>query len=179
MPAKTPELITSGMARTIADGFFAEWRTVRCDIHLLLVQHMLQVSLTNPRESSYSTLASKNHFLLPHLVPPIRDVTWNTRHKHCYIHITAFMTFTIFSYMFVHFAHFLCHNSITALINIYIWVGGATRWRSGWGTALQTVRSRERFPMVSLKFFIDIIWHMALGSIQPLTEMSTRSISWG
>jgi hypothetical protein len=31
-----------------------------------------------------------------------------------------------------------------------------TRWRSGWGTALQTGRSRDRFSMVS-KFFIDII----------------------
>jgi hypothetical protein len=29
-----------------------------------------------------------------------------------------------------------------------------TRWRSGWGTALQTGWSRDRFPMVSLEFFI-------------------------
>jgi hypothetical protein len=47
----------------------------------------------------------------------------------------------------------------------------------GWGITLQTRTSRVRFPMVSL----DIIpWHnrfsrtMALGSTQPLTEMSTR-----
>ena len=32
----------------------------------------------------------------------------------------------------------------------------------GWGTALQTGRSRVRFPMVSLKFFIDIILPAAL-----------------
>ena len=38
--------------------------------------------------------------------------------------------------------------------------------------------SRVRFPMVSLGFFIDIILS-ALGSTQPLTEMSTRNISWG
>jgi hypothetical protein len=37
-----------------------------------------------------------------------------------------------------------------------------TRWRSGWGTALQTGRSRDRFPMVSLEFFIDIILPAAL-----------------
>jgi hypothetical protein len=37
-----------------------------------------------------------------------------------------------------------------------------TRWRSGWGTALQTGRSRDRFPMVSLDFFIDIILPVAL-----------------
>jgi hypothetical protein len=38
---------------------------------------------------------------------------------------------------------------------------GGTRWRSGWGTALQTGRSRDRFPMVS-EFFIDIILPVAL-----------------
>jgi hypothetical protein len=32
-----------------------------------------------------------------------------------------------------------------------------TQWRSGWGTALQTGRSWNRFPMVSLEFFIYII----------------------
>jgi hypothetical protein len=37
-----------------------------------------------------------------------------------------------------------------------------TRWRSGWGTALQTGRSRFRFPMVSLEFFIDIILPVAV-----------------
>jgi hypothetical protein len=32
----------------------------------------------------------------------------------------------------------------------------------GWGTALQARRSRGRFPMVSLEFFIDIIFPTAL-----------------
>jgi len=40
-------------------------------------------------------------------------------------------------------------------------------------------KSRVRFPMVSMEFFIDIILPTALWSTQPLTEMSTRSISWG
>jgi hypothetical protein len=42
---------------------------------------------------------------------------------------------------------------------------------------LQAGRSRVRFPMVSLEFFIDNPFGrtMALGSTQPLTEMSTRS----
>ena len=55
--------------------------------------------------------------------------------------------------------------------------GGAV----GWGTALQTERSRVRFPMVPLEFFIDNPsgCTMALGLTQPLTEMSTRNISWG
>jgi len=51
-----------------------------------------------------------------------------------------------------------------------------------WGTALQVGSSRIRFPMVSLEFFIDIIFPAALwafGLTQPLTGMSTRNISWG
>ena len=38
---------------------------------------------------------------------------------------------------------------------------GGTRWRCR-GTALQAGRSRVRFPMVSLQFFIDIILPVAL-----------------
>jgi len=52
----------------------------------------------------------------------------------------------------------------------------------GLGNALQAGSSQVRFPMVSLKFFIDIMFpgrRMALGSTQPLTEMNTSNISWG
>jgi hypothetical protein len=51
----------------------------------------------------------------------------------------------------------------------------------GWGTALQVGSSRVRFPIVSRIFY----WHnpsgrtVALGSTQPLAEMSTRNTSWG
>ena len=41
---------------------------------------------------------------------------------------------------------------------------GARGGAVGWGTALQTGRWRVRFPMVSLKFFIDIILPAALWS---------------
>ena len=37
-----------------------------------------------------------------------------------------------------------------------------TRWRSGQGTTLQTGRLRVRFPLVSLEFFSDIIFPVAL-----------------
>jgi hypothetical protein len=58
---------------------------------------------------------------------------------------------------------------------------GARGGAAGGGTALQAGRSRVRFPMVSLEFFIDSSFGrtMALGSTQPLTQMSTRNISWG
>ena len=41
-------------------------------------------------------------------------------------------------------------------------IQGARGGAVGWGTALQARRSRVRFPMVSLEFFIDIILLAAL-----------------
>jgi hypothetical protein len=52
----------------------------------------------------------------------------------------------------------------------------------GLGTMLQTERSRFRFPMRSLDFFNlsnPSSRTMALGSIQPLTEVSTRNLPGG
>jgi hypothetical protein len=72
--------------------------------------------------------------------------------------------------------HLICIVSTCGYIVLnFIWFWG-TRWRSGWGTALQTGRSRVRFPMVCLDLFN---WHnppsriLALGLTQPLSEMST------
>ena len=71
---------------------------------------------------------------------------------------------------------------------IIIFVGGSTEYIGvrggavGWDTALKAGRSQVRFPIVAIGIFH---WHilsgrtMALGSTQPLAEMSTRSISWG
>jgi hypothetical protein len=55
--------------------------------------------------------------------------------------------------------------------------GGAV----GWGTALQTGRSRVRLPTESRIFqWLNPSGRIvALGSTQPLTEMSTRHHSWG
>jgi hypothetical protein len=51
------------------------------------------------------------------------------------------------------------------------------------GTLLQARRSRVRIPISSLDFSIDLIIHsrriIALGSTQPLTEMSTRNLPRG
>jgi hypothetical protein len=49
----------------------------------------------------------------------------------------------------------------------------------GWGTMIQAGRSWVRFPMRSLDFSIDLILSSrttAVGSTQPLTEMSTRNL---
>ena len=53
--------------------------------------------------------------------------------------------------------------------------GGAVGWVA---TELRTGRSRVRFPMLVLTFFIDVI-SMQLVSTRPLTEMSTSNISLG
>jgi hypothetical protein len=50
-----------------------------------------------------------------------------------------------------------CKENVHRAVNLW-----GTRWRSGWGTALQTGSSRVRFPMVSLDFFFDIILPVAL-----------------
>jgi hypothetical protein len=56
---------------------------------------------------------------------------------------------------------------------------GARRGVVGLGTILQDRKSRVRFPISLLDFSIDLILPaaMALGSTQPLTEMSTRNRS--
>jgi hypothetical protein len=55
-----------------------------------------------------------------------------------------------------------------------------TRWRSWLRHCATSLRSRVRFPMMmSLEFYH---WHISSGCTmvltQPLTEMSTRNISW-
>ena len=80
------------------------------------------------------------------------------------------------------------HSSIYHRLYVTLATGSVVKYplqlRSfavGWDTALQAGRSRVRFPMVIVIFH----WHnpsgptIALGSTQSLTEMSTRSISWG
>jgi hypothetical protein len=56
-----------------------------------------------------------------------------------------------------------CDEELVGFIDVYTFgYTGGTRWRSGLATALQTGRSQDRFPMVLLEFFIDIILPAAL-----------------
>ena len=80
----------------------------------------------------------------------------------------------------------ICHSgnvqlmtpqSIPEMQNLWLKYWGLRGGAFGWGTVLQVGSSRVRFPMMSLEFFIDIILP-ALRLTQPLTEMSTRNISW-
>jgi hypothetical protein len=55
------------------------------------------------------------------------------------------------------------HSSVYGGGNVlFVLRARGMRWRSGWGTALQTGRSRDRFLMVSLEFFIGIILSAAV-----------------
>jgi hypothetical protein len=66
--------------------------------------------------------------------------------------------------------------------NIYIFRLGARGGVVGWGTTLQTGKVAGSIPNGVTGNFQ---WHnpsgrtMALGSTQPVTEMSTRCILWG
>ena len=64
---------------------------------------------------------------------------------------------------------------------LHLEIGHAAGGAVGLGTALQAAKLRVRFRMVLMEFFIDITLCLivALGSTQPLKEMSTRNISWG
>jgi len=78
-------------------------------------------------------------------------------------------------------------QNVTLFISVFVLLEG---WESG-STVLEVLcyksevavlqigRSLVRFQMVTLELFINIILPMALGSTQPRTGMSTRSISWG
>jgi hypothetical protein len=70
----------------------------------------------------------------------------------------------------------LTDNLLTYWISVEV-CGGVVEW----DTVRQAGRSRVRFPMTSLDFYSDPILPgaMALGSTQPLTEMSSRNLPGG
>ena len=67
----------------------------------------------------------------------------------------------------------MSHNESAIRDTCEIWQSwysmGARGGAVGWGTALQDGRSRVRFPMVSLEFFIDII---LLAAVWPWGRLS-------
>ena len=75
---------------------------------------------------------------------------------------------------------FSCHYSWCLFIIIIIIIGG-TRWRSWLRHRATSRKVAGSIPDGDIEIFH---WHnpsgrtIALGSTQPLTEMSTRNISW-
>jgi hypothetical protein len=67
-------------------------------------------------------------------------------------------------------------NGIALSLPLLQQLGARCWWHSGWGTALQTGSSRDRFIFH---------WHILPAALCPwgrlslLTEMSTRNVSWG
>jgi hypothetical protein len=79
--------------------------------------------------------------------------------------------------------YFRIRSSVWHDIKFNIWeIWGACGSIVGWGTMLQAWRSQLRVPM-RFFFFFNLnnpsSCTMALGSTQPLTEMSTRKIPGG
>jgi hypothetical protein len=64
---------------------------------------------------------------------------------------------------------------LTNYVRSYSW-SGALGGAVGWSTALQAGSSRVRFKKMSLEFSVRV---MALGSTQPLAEMSTGNFLGG
>jgi hypothetical protein len=62
-------------------------------------------------------------------------------------------------------------RSLISLLKCTLILQGISGSAIGWGTVLQTGRSRVRFPMVPLEFFIDIILPVA---IWPLGRLSLQ-----
>jgi hypothetical protein len=75
----------------------------------------------------------------------------------------------------------LLYNKKRVFFTKYQYTSGARGSVVGWGTMLQAGRSRVRVPMRWIFFNLpnSSSRTMALGSTQPLTEMSTRKIPGG
>jgi hypothetical protein len=96
------------------------------------------------------------------------ELICNTHRRHC-LPIAASLVA----------CHFITSSQTFRLAHIITGVrGGAV----GWGTALQNQKVVGSIPDGAIGIFH---WHnpssctLALGLTQPLTEMSTRNISWG
>jgi hypothetical protein len=68
-------------------------------------------------------------------------------------------------YILLHMWYCVSSNYLLFFSNTFfavIWDNRGTQSRNGWGTALQTGSSRDRFPGVTMEFFIDIILPVVL-----------------
>ena len=75
------------------------------------------------------------------------------------MYVCLLLNFQAWKWNLVIYIYIFIYLFIYIFIYTYIWGHAVT---VVWGTALQARRSRVRFPMVSLEFFIDIILPAAL-----------------
>jgi hypothetical protein len=88
--------------------------------------------------------------------------TWNQEVFLCSLCTYIFSTATMVTRTRLSITLYVYYSYLQIyVVHLGLW---DTRWRSSWGTALQTGRSRDRFPMASLEFFIDINFPAALWS---------------
>jgi hypothetical protein len=113
---------------------------------------------THGRPQVYSKSATNLWNFAPGLVP--------TADAEFLLLYSVTVTVTVMNRMWTHIQRFCDCNDLPQCI---FWINGAYRYNYGarggavgWGTALQAGRSRVSFPMVSLEFFIDIIFPAAL-----------------
>ena len=91
-----------------------------------------------------------------------------------FLPLWAFTKFSRVKFTFT-FTHTHTHTHTHIYIYIYIYIAVA-QWLRRYATNRKVAGS---IPAGVSGFFIDIKILPILGSTQPLTEMSTRSISWG
>jgi hypothetical protein len=85
-------------------------------------------------------------------------------------------TYDLYQHVCLSASHFAIYSINWRFFMKFIMDVGARGSVVVWGTMLQAGRSRVRFPMRSLDYSIYLILPMALGSTQPLIEMSTRNL---
>jgi hypothetical protein len=93
-----------------------------------------------------------------------RALTWCDVTKEC-LETSFHLSSTLLRKLCVHYANgfdniesvYLFYNNPVQFLHIT-----CSRWRNGWGTALQTGRSWDQSPMMSLEFLIDMILPAAL-----------------
>jgi len=106
------------------------------------------------------------------------EIHWISSGLNTLTHATVIYQYSSQTLDLGHMFRKLIFHSLAVILTCILLKREARGGAAGSKTALQTGRSRVRFPLVS------VYWHnpsgltTAPGSTQPLTEMNTGNISW-